>query len=361
MKITCPDCSTSYEVSAKALGPKGRSVKCARCGTRWHAGGDDATDTISIETDLPAEAEATARPAQAQAQTQAQTRAMAMAGADAPPEDEAALDDAWASALAEDDTQESADAGAGAEATTGSDKAGETGETGDLDVFDMNDAPRDGGSDDAFDDPLADFDVDALADAAGPPAEAAPQPIDIETLAKKPKIQIRTKAPEPVLKRVAGAVARRARQVKPRRVVGALVFFAAIGSCALAIALRNPIVERMPDLAGLFALAGMEVNLRGLEFRDLRTFRELDNGTIVLVVEGAIENVNPQSTAVPALRFALRSEDAQEIYAWVVEPRLRWLDVGGSTRFRTRLSSPPDLAADIQVRFVERDRQQARL
>jgi len=358
MKITCPDCSTSYEVSAKALGPKGRSVKCARCGTRWHAGGDDAADTISIETDLPAEAEAaaTARPA------------AAMAGAGA---DEEALDDAWASALAEDEA--GADAGAGDvfDAATddgaGIDGADETdtektppGAADGLDVFDMTEDAGDG-RDDAFDDPLADFDVDALAETSSQATEAAPQPVDIETLAKKPKIQIKTKAPEPLLKRVAGAAVRRARQVKPRRVVGALVFVAAIGSCALAIALRNPIVERMPDLAGLFALAGMEVNLRGLEFRDLRTFRELDNGTIVLVVEGTIENVDPQSTAVPALRFALRSEDAQEIYAWVVEPRMRWLDVGGSTRFRTRLSSPPDLAADIQVRFVERDRQQARL
>ena len=59
MKITCPDCSTSYEVSAAALGPGGRSVKCARCGSRWHADGADP-DTVSVETDLPADADAQA-------------------------------------------------------------------------------------------------------------------------------------------------------------------------------------------------------------------------------------------------------------------------------------------------------------
>ena len=140
-----------------------------------------------------------------------------------------------------------------------------------------------------------------------------------------------------------------------------MMFFGAVALFALAVTFRTPIVARMPDLAGLFQLAGLHVNLRGLEFRDLRTFREIEDGSIVLVIEGTIANVEKQPMPVPAIRLALRSEDAQEIYAWTMEPRLRRLDVGGTTRFRTRLSAPPDLAADIQVRFVEREQRQARL
>ncbi len=333
MKITCPDCSTSYEVSAAALGPGGRSVKCARCGSRWHADGADP-DTVSVETDLPADADA-----QAYAGTTA--GGMDDDGLNADPADD------WAAALA------------GADDASGDDDV-----TEEPDV----DGPADE-SDNAFTDTFDDDELDeadtfaeplpvAAADSEFPPPA---QPVDIETLAKKPKIQVKMKPPEPVVRRVAGAVLKRARRVKPRRGVGAMVFLAAIAVCGLAVGLRNPIVARMPDLAGLFSLAGFDVNLRGLEFRDLRTFRELENGTIVLVIEGTIENVDRKPTFVPAVRFALRSEDAQEIYAWVMEPRLRRLDAGNATRFRTRLSSPPELAADIQVRFVERGQQQARL
>jgi predicted Zn finger-like uncharacterized protein len=341
MKITCPDCSTSYEVSAVALGPGGRSVKCARCGTRWHADGEDP-DTASVETDLPADADADAW---ADADT--------TAGATDDDDMNGDPADDWAAALSGADDDSADDDMSGDDASSeepDSDGPADEPENAFTDTFDDDELDEA----ETFAEPVP----VASADSEIP---APAQPVDIETLAKKPKIQVRTKPPEPVVRRVAGAVLQQARRVKPRRVVGAMVLVLAIAVCGLAVGLRNPIVARMPDLAGLFSLAGLDVNLRGLEFRDLRTFRELENGTIVLVIEGTIENVDRKPTFVPAVRFALRSEDAQEIYAWVMEPRLRRLDAGNATRFRTRLSSPPELAADIQVRFVERGQQQARL
>lgn len=353
MKITCPDCATTYRVSPAALGPEGRDVKCARCGTRWHALPDP--DTASIETELPEGADVEARAAR--------QPAAAMAGrGDASPaeEDETDAEGAqWGDALEEDFAGDTA-------GDTASDIADERGE----DVFSAASQPRDDGLEAEADEQAEDGRDAAkrvetaalpLAAAAEADAAASAKPVDIESLARKPKIHVKPRSSEPVLGRLLAAVGQRARRLRPRRVVGTMMFFGAIALCALAVTFRTPIVARMPDLAGLFALAGLDVNLRGLEFRDLRTFREIEDGAIVLVIEGTIVNVEREAVPIPAVRLALRSEDAQEIYAWTMEPRLRRLDVGGTTRFRTRLSAPPDLAADIQVRFVERKERQVRL
>jgi predicted Zn finger-like uncharacterized protein len=60
MQIVCPNCSTSYQVAAPALGESGRQVRCARCKTVWLATAAlemaDATPTEPENTpgnDLP--------------------------------------------------------------------------------------------------------------------------------------------------------------------------------------------------------------------------------------------------------------------------------------------------------------------
>src|SRR5476651_1362445 len=37
MQIACPNCKTSYQLADTAIGANGRSVRCVRCQTLWHA------------------------------------------------------------------------------------------------------------------------------------------------------------------------------------------------------------------------------------------------------------------------------------------------------------------------------------
>lgn len=41
MQIVCPNCGTSYDIAASALGPAGRTVRCVRCKETWLARVDD--------------------------------------------------------------------------------------------------------------------------------------------------------------------------------------------------------------------------------------------------------------------------------------------------------------------------------
>lgn len=48
MILTCPECSTSYMSKEDAIGPNGRSVRCARCETVWFVEGTDP-DALALE------------------------------------------------------------------------------------------------------------------------------------------------------------------------------------------------------------------------------------------------------------------------------------------------------------------------
>ena len=52
MIITCPECQTRFKTSAKAIGPNGRTVRCASCSTTWFvpAEADELTlDRLALE------------------------------------------------------------------------------------------------------------------------------------------------------------------------------------------------------------------------------------------------------------------------------------------------------------------------
>jgi hypothetical protein len=142
---------------------------------------------------------------------------------------------------------------------------------------------------------------------------------------------------------------------------GPLVFVTAVLVAVSLLTFRTSVVAAVPGLSGLYAAIGLEVNLRGLTFGQIETLREIDNGQPVLVVEGSLANPTKEPRDVPALRFALRDGDNQELYAWSIDPKATSIAAGDTLRFRTRLVAPPDRAADLQIRFVERRNHSAEL
>jgi predicted Zn finger-like uncharacterized protein len=294
MLIVCPQCTASYRVAPSSLGSDGRSVRCANCHTIWFA-------TPQAEPE--------------------QALATAPVGSwpdmpDRPSPDFAANESDRLTAPAETEaTRPGADTGAPADAET---------PPADAEPLAMPDAPSivpppHGGRE-------------------SPRAAHALPGEDIESLA-----------------------ARRERDRQRRRfwrkmsVPGLPTLLVALGGIVLVlIVARNQVVRYMPQTASFYAAIGLPVNLRGLDFEDIRVTREIQDGIPVLVVEGRIVNAARGIAEVSRVRLAIHDKSGKEIYAWTMMPSRSLLAPGESLPFRSRLASPPAEGQNVSIRFFNR-------
>ncbi|MDK9697639.1 MAG: zinc-ribbon domain-containing protein [Siculibacillus sp.] len=221
----------------------------------------------------------------------------------------------------------------------------------------LGEVERDPFDDVAVDRPAVEAPVGAVPAPVETADDATPSPSVRAPLPPGRRIHIRTRRHLPRIGKE--AVSKFTARLAPA--FGPMVFLVACLTLGGVFAFRQVVVGAAPDLAGLYAALGAPVNLRGLDFGRIETLREIDNGQPVLVVEGSIANVSAQMREVPALRFALRGGDTQELYAWSIDPKSTTIESGDTIRFRTRLAAPPDQATEVQVRFVERRSQHAGL
>ncbi len=318
MKIICPQCNTAYEIPAEKIGDTGRKVKCASCNHIWQVT-PEAEDDWTAALDAEPEVNNNSTPDGALKE---------------PPFSEGSDDRDWAGVGEKTARHEAF-----------SDK--------DLEGKPKEEPTYSGGS-------WCEGANAWSGDKASSSYQASEEPSD--TGGDKAENKKKSEGTAQKFSRRSGKKTRSSRKsgaISAKGLLGASLLAASLALCFAAVHYRETIVRTFPDLAGLYQLAGMTVNLRGLVFKDLRTFREVDDGSVVLVVEGSVENITRSETYIPGIKLALRSLETQEIHSWIVEPREDWLAPGAKTRFRARLDKPPERAADIQLRFVERQKKRA--
>jgi predicted Zn finger-like uncharacterized protein len=149
--------------------------------------------------------------------------------------------------------------------------------------------------------------------------------------------------------------ARPARRKSSRKGLGVAILAAAGALVVTGIAARATVVRVIPDLAGFYAAAGLPVNLRGLEFRDVRTMSETQDGIAVLVIEGDVVNVAKHAVEVPRVRLAVLGASGQELYSWTALLPRSTLSEEEKVSFRSRLASPPTEGREVLVRFLTRN------
>jgi predicted Zn finger-like uncharacterized protein len=130
---------------------------------------------------------------------------------------------------------------------------------------------------------------------------------------------------------------------------------AAMGTLAVALMVwRADMVRLLPQTAGFYRLVGLNVNLRGLAFKDVKVSTETVEGKPVLVIEGAIVGETRKAADLPRLRFSVRDAQGAEIYAWNTVLEQTVLQPGERVLFKSRLASPPAEGRNIDIRFFNR-------
>ena len=154
-------------------------------------------------------------------------------------------------------------------------------------------------------------------------------------------------------------------KLMPTRTVGRVPRFTAHFSlttaCAAMAALvmatviwRAELVRLLPQTAAFYNLVGLDVNLRGLKFKDVKVSSETVEGKPVLVIEGSITGESNKPVEIPRLRFSVRDAQGAEIYAWNAVLEQSVLKPGERAQFKSRLASPPPEGRNIDVRFFNK-------
>lgn len=130
---------------------------------------------------------------------------------------------------------------------------------------------------------------------------------------------------------------------------------AAMGALVLAVVIwRADLVRLLPQTAAFYKLVGLDVNLRGLTFKDIKITSEVVEGKPVLVIEGSITDESSKPVELPRLRFSVRDAQGAEIYAWNTILEQSVLRPGERAQFKSRLASPPPEGRNIDVRFFNK-------
>jgi hypothetical protein len=145
------------------------------------------------------------------------------------------------------------------------------------------------------------------------------------------------------------------RELRRRNLRGWAIFGLMIAAVPGAAAFYpEPIVALAPSAARLYEKAGIKVNIYGLEIRKVEQKHIIDGGARVLAVKGEIWNIASSDRRIPYLRLALRDGSGNEVYSWLVESSARPLRAGEITTFTTRVSEPPEIAQNLEIRFARK-------
>jgi hypothetical protein len=125
-----------------------------------------------------------------------------------------------------------------------------------------------------------------------------------------------------------------------------------LGSMSL-LGLKEEIVRVVPATNAVYAALGLPVNLRGLEFRGVKSVLSEERSQRLLNVHGEIANLRPGLTQIPPIELVVQGEDGRALYRWTAVAPKPKLGANETIAFEARLVAPPEAGRDVRVRFAQ--------
>ncbi|WP_321447725.1 MJ0042-type zinc finger domain-containing protein [uncultured Cohaesibacter sp.] len=414
MKITCPNCATSYQVPDDYIGAEGRSVRCSSCGETWHA---EQTPEPKPEKapDLkpapkPAAKEPEPQPDAGKEQSQDDIDALfdsPSAGKEQSQDDIDALFDSPSGGeeQSQDDIDALFDSPSGGEEQSQDDidalfdspSGGEEQSQDDIDaLFDSPSGGEEQSQDDIdalFDSPSggeeqSQDDIDSLFDepagkaekaqkaeasSAGEPEAGSDDATSDDGASKPfvvkgdggddfqpPVVDLLDAAAFEAQKKVArggteARARRRRRKAKNKKQKGGAGVNRSVkrewvlGGAALAttMILLGALfmapqfwVKRIPDLASLYSMFGMNVNVVGVDIEMVDVRLEQKSGSPVLAIETELVNPGTEPVILPSVEFSVLGKERLELYSWTIGPDHVGLGPGERKLIETSIAAP---------------------
>jgi predicted Zn finger-like uncharacterized protein len=112
------------------------------------------------------------------------------------------------------------------------------------------------------------------------------------------------------------------------------------------------VARGFPPARVIYSMAGIDIKVGGLEFRNVGQQHKMVDGVRVLAIQGEIVNVGNRERKIPPLKFMLRNDRQQPVYDWQLTATTRPVKPGEVSTFVTRVASPPESAQHIEIRFA---------
>jgi predicted Zn finger-like uncharacterized protein len=292
MKLTCPNCGAGFEVSAEALGPTGRKVRCSACSTQW---------TARAEPAAPA-------PAPAPAATVLLEVPVAAPVVPAPAPSAPALPETTFSPLEPPAPEPEIPAE----------------EVGQPDIAALREAA-------------------ILGHSPPRPAAAAADEEEHESDASQATAQFVRTPPA------------RAEARAPRRlgaILGWILFLLVLIAIGGAVWKREQVMAAFPQTREIFRSFGFNVPgpADGLDLVSPQpTWTRTTDGQPLLVVQGVVKNLSGATREIPPLRAILR-DGTREVRAETFTASAARVEAGGEVPYRVEIRAPPQ-ATTIAVVF----------
>ncbi|TAJ71026.1 MAG: DUF3426 domain-containing protein [Phenylobacterium sp.] len=189
-------------------------------------------------------------------------------------------------------------------------------------------------------------------------AEPEHPPLEDEMLVEAPRDPT-TPAPGDDVEFMA-APAAPIRKPEPKKKKASVAMVVGVGLAAgLALALggavifRQPLSEKIPATAPLFAAIGLPVNTLGLVIEGVKQQATFQAGRPVLSVTGAIRNVRKDSIEAPPIRISLVDKAGKPVAGVLAQPLNAKVPPGATRYFAVTLADPPAGAHALDIAFEE--------